>query len=93
MFRTARPAIVGRVAEVVGTRFAAATAMTVPELARDDSISPEDLAVGLVRAHLLGAVSAIAGAVLALEPTNDQREAALADAADLWKHVFAEAMR
>lgn len=51
-----------RVTETVGTRMAAASALALVELARDDTIDPASFAAGIARAHLLGAASALAGA-------------------------------
>ena len=60
---------IARVAEVIGTRLAAATALVAVDLCKDDSISPAALVAGLCRAHIAGLASAIVSAPDAFQIT------------------------
>ncbi len=54
-----------RACEVLGARIAIATGIGSIDLVRDPAVSPADLTAGLIKAHLLGAASAIFGAIKA----------------------------
>ena len=76
-------ALLDRVTEAVGTRMAASIALSVVDVIRDDAVSPELMSAGLIRAHLLGAASAIAGAEAAGAIVIGSDERLVADAIEV----------